>query len=119
VVALIQKLWETAWDLWEHRNGLAHEQENLVTRSMGIHLNNRIARLFNDLCSRPIKSQDRHLVHLPLTILLGQSVNYKVQWLSVAEPASREGRRQCWNWQQSAECMTRGFWQCMFSWLKR
>jgi len=97
VVALIQKLWETAWDLWEHRNGLAHEQENLVTQSMGIHLNNRIARLFNDLCSRPIKSQDRHLVHLPLTILLGRSVNYKVQWLSVAEPASREGRRQCWN----------------------
>jgi hypothetical protein len=39
VSALIQKLWETAWDLWEHRKGVLHEKENLVTRSMGLHLN--------------------------------------------------------------------------------
>lgn len=22
----IRKLWEVAWDLWEHRNGIVHEQ---------------------------------------------------------------------------------------------
>jgi hypothetical protein len=23
---LIRKLWDTAWDLWEHRNGIVHER---------------------------------------------------------------------------------------------
>jgi hypothetical protein len=54
VVALIKKLWDTAWYMWEHRNEVLHECENLVTRSMGFHLNRRVTRVFLDLCSRPL-----------------------------------------------------------------
>jgi hypothetical protein len=39
ICALIKKFWDTAWDLWEHRNGVLHDKENQVTRSMGLHLN--------------------------------------------------------------------------------
>lgn len=33
ITALIQKLWQVAWDLWEHRNGYLHEKEdNLILK---------------------------------------------------------------------------------------
>ena len=28
LAALIQKVWDVAWDLWEHRNSIAHETES-------------------------------------------------------------------------------------------
>jgi hypothetical protein len=95
-VALIKKLWDTAWDMWEHRNEVLHERENLVTKSMGIHLNHRVTRVFLDLCSRPLHANDCHLVWLPLSKLLERTVNYKTQWLTVAERALREEGRQAW-----------------------
>jgi hypothetical protein len=33
VISLIKKLWDIAWDLWEHRNGILHNATNLVFRS--------------------------------------------------------------------------------------
>jgi hypothetical protein len=117
VTALIQKLWETAWDLWEHRKEVLHEQENQVTRSMGMHLNCRVTRVFFDLCSRPLRANDSYLVKLPLSKLLERSVQYKTQWLTVAEPALREVRRQVWQDNTRATCMVAGMRSCMRSWL--
>jgi hypothetical protein len=77
VTALIQKSWDTAWDLWEHWNEVLHEQENQVTRSMGMHLNFRVTRVFFYLCSRPLRANDSHLIKLPLSKLLERSVQYK------------------------------------------
>jgi hypothetical protein len=70
VTELIHKLWDTAWDLWEHRNEVLHERENQVTRSMGLHLNRRVTRVFFNSCFRPLRSNDNHLVRLPLSKLL-------------------------------------------------
>jgi len=42
VSAIIQKLWDTAWDLWEHRNGVLHKKENFVTKAMEVHLNRQV-----------------------------------------------------------------------------
>jgi hypothetical protein len=28
ITALITKLWQVAWDLWEHRNGIEHEHNS-------------------------------------------------------------------------------------------
>jgi hypothetical protein len=28
LTALIQKLWDVAWDMWDHRNRVLHDQEN-------------------------------------------------------------------------------------------
>jgi hypothetical protein len=30
MIALIKKLWEIAWDPWEHCNGILHETQNMV-----------------------------------------------------------------------------------------
>jgi hypothetical protein len=89
--AIVLKLWGIAWDMWEHRNGILHDKENLITRSMGIQLNARASRIYTDLSSRALRHNDRHLVHLLLYALLRKDVNYKISWLSVAEPALRDG----------------------------
>jgi hypothetical protein len=117
VIAIIQKLWDTAWDLWEHRNEVLHEKENLVTRAMGLHLNRRVTRVFLDLCSRPLRANDSHLVRLPLSKLLERKVSYKTQWLRVAEPALREDRHQAWQHGTRTTRMVSGMQRCMLSWL--
>jgi len=119
VTVLIQKLWDIAWDLWEHRNGIVHEQENLVTRSMGTLLNHRVDQVYEGISSRPVPVYDRHLVHMPLSKLLNKSVSYKVHWLEVAEPVLQEGRRQSWQRKISMAHMLTGMKRCVFSWLKR
>ncbi len=30
-VTLIKKLWDIAWELWEHQNGILHEAHNVVS----------------------------------------------------------------------------------------
>jgi hypothetical protein len=87
--AIIQKLWDIAWDMWEHRNGMLHEKESLITRSMGIQLNARVSRIYTDLSSRSLCHNDRHLMHLSLHALIWKDANYKITWLSVAEPGLR------------------------------
>jgi hypothetical protein len=34
--ALIQKIWQVTWDLWEHRNTILHNSENLVTQAEAV-----------------------------------------------------------------------------------
>jgi hypothetical protein len=36
LAALIQKLWDTAWDMWDNRNRVLHEQEHSVARDLQI-----------------------------------------------------------------------------------
>jgi len=48
-IAILQKLWNIAWDMWEHRNRTLHKKENLVTRCMIIKLNARVSRVYIDL----------------------------------------------------------------------
>jgi hypothetical protein len=117
--ALIQKMWDTAWDLWEHRNEALHQKENLITRTMGLHLNHRVTRAFMELCSRPLRPNNSYLVRLPLSKLLERNVSYKAQWLTVAEPALCDNRRQIWQAGTSATRMVTGMQRCMLSWLRR
>jgi len=119
VTALIQKFWDIAWDLWEHRNGVLHEKENLVTESLGLHLNRRVTRVFLALCSRALRATDRHLVQLPLSKLLERNANYKTQWLEVAEPTLRVERRQVWQDNHRVTRMVTGMRNCLLSWLSR
>ncbi len=118
-IALIKKLWETAWDLWEHRNGILHEQENIVSRSMGMHLNHRISRVYQNLRSRPIRIHNKHLVHLPLRVLLCKPVHNKVQWLEVAEPALWDERQHAWQRRIRSACTLDGMRRCFYLWLAR
>jgi hypothetical protein len=117
--AVIEKLWNIAWDIWEHRNGILHRQENLVAQSLIIQLNARVSRTYTELSSRTLRHNDRHLVYLTLFTLLQWDTNYKITWLSVAEPALRETRRDQWQTSTRSRRMVQGMQRCMFTWLRR
>jgi hypothetical protein len=85
--AIVLKLCNIAWDMWEHRNGILHETENLVTRAMQTQLNAKVTRVYLNLSSQLLWHNDCHLVNLPLQELIRKDNNYKATWLSVAEPA--------------------------------
>jgi hypothetical protein len=36
LIALIQKLWDIAWDMWDNRNKVLHDTENSVARALQI-----------------------------------------------------------------------------------
>jgi hypothetical protein len=40
--ALIQKIWQVAWDQWEHRNAILHNPENLVTQAAAVMFASRV-----------------------------------------------------------------------------
>jgi hypothetical protein len=96
VCAIITKLWNIAWDMWEHRNGVLHETENLVTRAIQTQLNAKVTRVYLNLSSRLLRHTDRHLLSLTLHDLMRKDNNYKATWLSVAEPVLREDRSSAW-----------------------
>jgi hypothetical protein len=43
--AIILKLWDIAWDLWEHRNGIAHGKDSIL---LSIDINNKIKELWKN-----------------------------------------------------------------------
>jgi hypothetical protein len=86
---------------------------------MTIQLNARVSRTYTELSSRTLRHNDWHLVYLTLFTLLRGDTNYKITWLSVAEPALRETRRDQWQMSTRSGPMVQGMRRCMFTWLRR
>jgi len=117
--AIVTKLWNIAWDLWEHRNGILHEGGNLITQSMTVQLNARVSWFYNDLSSRALRQYDRYLVHHSLYTLLRKDNNYKITWLLVAEPVIRSSRLDDWRENSRTDQTVNSMRRCMFAWLRR
>jgi len=49
LVAVIQKLWDTAWDLWDHRNNVLHEQDSTLTVAMSNVIQREVIYTYNTL----------------------------------------------------------------------
>jgi hypothetical protein len=69
-IELVKKLWDVAWDLWEHRNNILHKMQNVVTDQSSRSLNRRVSSAFTDLQSLLLKAHDRHLLAMKLSHLL-------------------------------------------------
>jgi hypothetical protein len=69
-VELIKKLWDIAWDFWEHRNGVLQEQQNLVSNHELRCLNRKVIEAYSNLQSHLLPAHDRHLILLKLSRLL-------------------------------------------------
>jgi hypothetical protein len=80
-VELIKKMWAIAWDLWDHRNGILHEEQNLVlTIELG-HINKKIIDAYTSLRLCLLPAHDRHLISLKLPWLLKKDKVFKEVWL--------------------------------------
>ena len=107
-VALIKKMWDTAWDLWEHRNGILHATENVVSDAEIRLLHRKVTDIFNRLQSLLLPPHDRHLISLPVSRLLKKDRIYKEAWLTNALAAISGHNNTQWSKRHAHEVMIRG-----------
>jgi hypothetical protein len=92
--ALIQKLWDVAWDLWEHRIGIDHAKENAEILHGMATVDASIRAEF----SRGPNGLPPHLHQLfseSVNGILAASNTYRQRWLQRVTPArARAVRRQ-------------------------
>jgi hypothetical protein len=80
VIALIKKLWQIAWDLWQHHNNVLHEQENDVAQKESEQLNRRIRTLFFRSLSILRRTPDGYLLKTSLSALVDKPLIYRQEW---------------------------------------
>jgi hypothetical protein len=85
LIELIKKLWGIAWDMWEHRNGILHQQDNEVTRISTHRLHVRVSDAYQLLRTMALPAADYHLIQTPLRTLKKKHTDYIKAWLVQAK----------------------------------
>ena len=82
--ALIKKLWEVSWDMWEHRNGFVHTNSANTIASQAI---TRELHQEHALGIHSLPRQDQHLFRITLDTLLQSKLEVQQAWLSNVKAA--------------------------------
>ena len=90
LTALIQKLWDIAWDMWDNRNRVLHDQENSVARDLQIQ---KITAEFAK-GSAGLAAAAKVLFSRGLQALLHQQPAYQTAWLIRIEAARARAERR-------------------------
>jgi len=118
VTLLITKLWDIAWDLWEHRNGVLHQQDNIITEGM-IHIINRQVRsLYFHAAQFSLLPADTPLIRRPLQEILSKDYTFKKTWVSHVKQALSVGKQEVWEARKNREEALSRMRQCMKTWLR-
>ena len=119
ITQLIQKFWGIAWDMWDQRNEVLHEQQGSTIELQA--RDNKLSLLYNSL-KGTLPHQDSYLFTDPLKALLKRSSRTKQQWIAQAvEAKKRQRRRILLAHQPSNEHrqMLAGMQHTMQNWLQR
>jgi hypothetical protein len=101
LTALIQKLWDIAWDTWDHRNRVLHDTELSVARDIEIQ---QITEQFH-LGRSGLPNEVKALFRGGLTRLLQQQPAYQTAWLIRVQAArARNERRNDQQLETSSPC---------------
>jgi hypothetical protein len=99
--ALIRKMWQIAWDLWEHRNGYLHNKEdNLISQE----LNKRLEQEFNK-GTKLLRKSTRALFSGGLAALQRKPLEIRQQWLrrvTLARERDEEAARETFHTERQA-----------------
>ena len=80
-IAIISKLWDIAWDMWQHRNHVTHNtlhpKKQLEMELLGLQVNEWYEQGPDELLLR-----DRNLFQKPVATLLKGSDNEQEQWVT-------------------------------------
>jgi hypothetical protein len=86
ISALIRKLWEIAWDLWEHRNGVLHDRINGYA-------NQTLTEKINNLWKHPLLKtipSIKYLLKDGEDAIQGRTQHQKQQWVARVEVAVQQ-----------------------------
>ena len=78
--ALIKKVWEVSWDMWDHRNHVRTTTTTPAMRREIENLNEQIVEQFEE-GEAGLGQQDHQLLAKPLAHVLGLDLDHKSQWL--------------------------------------
>jgi hypothetical protein len=82
-VSIIIKIWQVAWELWEHRNNALH---NTKHRLQNQEIDEKIQQLWNNRVLCKIKNVAK-LIPGTMEEVLSANLNNKVQWVARMEAA--------------------------------
>lgn len=86
------KLWDIAWDLWDHRIGIIHAKENAAILHNMMAIDQDI-RTHYHWGPHGLSSWDHQLFHTPLEDILSASILYQQKWLQHIETAWERAAR--------------------------
>jgi hypothetical protein len=92
LIALLTKLWDIAWDLGAHQNGILHHKENALLSGEQLQLDRDISKAYLELVQLAAR-RCKFLLSLSIRRLLEKDDKYKVTWLKQAVAAPRFHRR--------------------------
>lgn len=103
--ALIQKLWDIAWDLWEYRNGIVHSKENAEILHNMAETDGSIRTQYHR-GPHGLAQCDHSLFCKPLDDILSASIPYRQKWLQRVNTArERAARRQLTTYSQERQTL--------------
>ena len=79
-IQIIKKLWNVAWDLWEHRNGIRHDPLHPWKIAEAQSLKEAI-RLEFRIGTATLLAQDRHRLYEGPQYILHQPIETQQQWI--------------------------------------
>ena len=84
--ALIQKVFDVAWDQWEHRNGILHEVDNKFDQETTIRVDAEIKRQFR-VGTGSLPQADHGLFRAGVQRILDRPLKQKHRWLTFVRAA--------------------------------
>ncbi len=92
----IEKIWNIAWDLWQHRNDTLHRQVHCTSAADSRELVQTITMLFGTLSRGLLQHNNRYILATPLATLLGRPLLYRKEWLQQAKTIMDSNRLRNW-----------------------
>lgn len=84
--ALIRKLWDIAWDQWEHRNGILHNvEDDLATRELDTRIRSEHAKGCDELQKPEQQLFKKH----SLVVILKGTKQFREAWIARIEAGRR------------------------------
>jgi len=86
--ALIQKLWDISWDMWEHRNNELHSGGQATHQILHLAVDDQIRQAY-DGGAQQLPRNSLHLINAPIETVLGYPLESKHLWLASVHEAQQ------------------------------
>jgi hypothetical protein len=84
MASLICKLWQIAWDMWDHRNEVLYKQNNRAKDINMVDLDKAFRSLYSRAAAKLQRTLDRYLVQQSLRQVLSLPQEFKLEWVKAA-----------------------------------
>jgi hypothetical protein len=100
-IALITKLWDVAWDLWDFCNAVYHQITNKASEVDTKALDRQMQDLSHSLTYTGLLTKDCHLTTIPIDRLLLLPRIQKVEWINQVTLAMAQAKKRHFHLRQS------------------